>query len=257
MSRVAINRRKIKVNLILKSFFFFLFILLIITISFFLFFNNYKYSFVSNYIEFFSKKYDYLLTEIEINGLKNVSEIEIKNYFKNYYNKSIFLIPIKKISQSIKKNKWIESIIIKNNFNNKISINIKEFKPIAVYFNGKSYFLINKFSDVIDFADNKEMQKYLIFEGQNAINKVTDLIVVLPIDLKPFIIKAQYINNRRWDIITKENLIIKLPEIEYKKAISIFNDIYKDLYTSDITKIEYIDLRISQKAIIKFYNEQK
>ena len=256
MSRIAINRRKIKINLILKSFFFVLLLLLIITIFFFIF-NNYKYSFLSNYIESFSKKYDYLLTEIEINGLKNVSEIEIKNYFKNYYNKSIFLIPIKKISQSIEKNKWIESIIIKNNFNNKISINIKEFKPIAVYFNDKSYFLINKYGDVIDFADNNEMQKYVIFEGQGAINKVIDLIAALPIDLKPFIIKAQYINNRRWDIITKENLRIKLPEFEYKKAISIFNDIYKDLYTSDITKIEYIDLRISQKAIIKFYNEQK
>ena len=256
MSRIAVNRRKIKVNLILKSFFFVLLLLSIVTIFFFLF-NNYKYSFLSNYIESFSKKYDYLLTEIEINGLNNVSEIEIKNYFKNYYNKSIFLIPIKKISQSIEKNKWIESIIIKNNFNNKISINIKEFNPIAVYNNGKSYFLINKFGDVIDFADNKEKQKYVIFEGQGAINNVTDLIAVLPIDLQPLIVNAQYINNRRWDIITKENLRIKLPEIEYKSAISIFNDIYNDLYTSDIQNIEYIDLRISQKAIIKFYNEKK
>ena len=256
MSKITINRRKIKVNLILKSFFFVLLFLLILIIFFFLF-NNYKYSFLSNYIESFSKKYDYLLTEIEINGLNNVSEIEIKNHFKNYYNKSIFLNPIKKISQSIEKNKWIESIIIKNDFNNKISINIEEFKPLAIYFNYKSYFLINKYGDVIDFADNKEMQKYVIFEGQGVINQVPDLIAALPVDLKPYIIKAQYINNRRWDIITKENLRIKLPEIEYKKAISIFNDIYNDLYTSDITDIEYIDLRISQKAIIKFYNEKK
>ena len=51
------------------------------------------------------------------------------------------------------------------------------------------------------------MQKYVIFEGQGAINKITDLIAALSIDLKPFIIKAQYINHRRWDIITKENLI--------------------------------------------------
>ena len=33
-----------------------------------------------------------------------LAEIEIKNYFENYYNKSIFLIPIKEISQNIKKN---------------------------------------------------------------------------------------------------------------------------------------------------------
>ena len=39
----------------------------------------------------------------------------------------------------------------------------------------------------------------------------------------------------------------------YNKAMNTFIDIYEDLYSSDIKKIEYIDLRIPEKAIIKFY----
>ena len=57
------------------------------------------------------------------------------------------------------------------------------------------------------------------------------------------------------DFYTKENLRIRLPEIEYKKAMNTFIDIYDDLYSSDITNIEFIDLRIPEKMIIKFYNE--
>ena len=52
-----------------------------------------------------------------------------------------------------------------------------------------------------------------------------------------------------------ENLKIRLPEIGYKKAMNTFIDIYDDLYSSEITNIEYIDLRIPKKAIIKFYSE--
>ena len=83
------------------------------------------------------------------------------------------------------------------------------------------------------------------------------MIIAIPKELKSKIIRAQYINNRRWDIYTKENLRIQLPEVGYEKAMSIFIDIYANLYSSDITNIEYIDLRMAEKAIIKFYNEKK
>ena len=81
------------------------------------------------------------------------------------------------------------------------------------------------------------------------------MIEAIPSKLKPIIIKAQYLNNRRWNIYTKENLRIQLPEIEYNKAMNTFVDIYDDLYSSDITNIEFIDLRIPGKIIIKFYNK--
>ena len=128
-----------------------------------------------------SKKYDYILTEIEISGLNNVSEIEINQHFKKYNNKSIFLVPIIEISKKIENNSWIESIILKNNFKNKISIFIKEFKPIGIYFNGESYLLINKLGYVIDFANNNEILKYIIFEGQESITKAPNLIIAIPL----------------------------------------------------------------------------
>ena len=37
--------------------------------------------------------------------------------------------------------------------------------------------------------------------------------------------------------------------------MNFFVDIYADLHISDLTKIEHIDLRVSEKAIIKFYNK--
>ena len=42
---------------------------------------------------------------------------------------------------------------------------------------------------------------------------------------------------------------------EYKKTMESFNDIYKKLSISDMVKIDYIDMRIPEKAIIKFKNK--
>ena len=46
-----------------------------------------------------------------------------------------------------------------------------------------------------------------------------------------------------------------LPEEEYVKSMETFINIYANLIASGTKNIEYIDMRISERAIIKFYNE--
>ena len=255
MSRIIINKQRVKINLVLKRLLVVLIILIFFTFSFWLISVNFKLNILSNYIESLSKRYDYIFKEVEISSLTNLDNSEINQYFEKYLNRSIFLIPLKEISHEIEKNNWIKSATLKNDFKNKISVYIKELDPIAVFYNGQNYLLISKLGYVIDFVNDNEIQKYIILEGKNANKQATKFIEAIPKELKSEIIKAQYINNRRWDIYTKDNLKIKLPEIGYKKAMNTFVDIYVDLYSPDIINIEFIDLRIPKKAIIKLYNE--
>ena len=95
MSRIVINKRKIRSNLVLKIILFIFSLVFIFSIIFWPTNTNLKFKIISNYVYSLSKKYDYLFTEIEINDLNNISEIEINKYFEKYYNKSIFFIPIK------------------------------------------------------------------------------------------------------------------------------------------------------------------
>ena len=218
--------------------------------------KNLNKKYISAYIELLSNKYNYVLKEVEIEGLKNVPKEEINIYFLEYYGKSIFLLPLSEISKKIKENHWIESVIIENNFKNKIHINLKELEPAAVYFNGRNYLLINELGQTIDFANDYDVEQYIIVFGEHSKENVTNLIDVIPPDLKSEVQKAEYINNRRWNIYLIDNLKIKLPENEYKKAMEDFIDIYDNLSVSDISKIDFIDLRISERAIIKFNNNK-
>ena len=70
--------------------------------------------------------------------------------------------------------------------------------------------------------------------------------------MKSIIKKAEYIGKRRWNIILKNNITIKLPEFQEKEALKVFNDIYYSISVQDESEIDIIDLRIPKRAIIKF-----
>ena len=244
MTKAILNKKKIKKNLILK-FFFSIFLLILF------FFFSYKHTY--SLIESFSKNYDYLFNKVQIEGLNNLSKNEIEEYFEGYYDKSIFLLPLKNISYEIKMNKWIKSVSLKSNFKNKIFVTIQEVKPIGVFYNGNNYVLIDEFGEVIDFVDEKKNFQYIKFFGENARVNVRDLIIKIPFSVKSLIKEAEYINKRRWNIILQNNIIIKLPETEIKEALLQFVEIYGSISAQERSIINSFDLRIPKKAIIKFY----
>ena len=109
-----INKRK-------KSFFkVYIYCLLILIIFFiYLFLNINKFAnLTSDLIQEYSNKYNYNLKKIEVSGLNNINKDEIFIFFNNYKNHSIFLIPLKEISDEIRKNKWVKEINIRNDYKN-------------------------------------------------------------------------------------------------------------------------------------------
>ena len=65
---------------------------------------------------------------------------------------------------------------------------------------------------------------------------------------------ATFIENRRWNIKLKNMIVLKLPEVNIKKAIENYKKIYSNLSNKDLKDIEIIDLRIPNQAIIKYRN---
>lgn len=255
MEKIVLNKKKFQINIILFYFFILLFIIIFVfSFNKFIYTTSNKEKLV-NYFEKVSNKYGYILTNVEINGLNNLSKNDIEKFFLEYNNKSIFFLPLTEIKNKISENRWIKSVTIKNTFKNKIIIDIREHEPNAVFFNGKNYYLINNYGEIIDFAKTVDIQKYVVLIGDDSRIKSSSLISKIPEELVSNIKKAKFIGNRRWNIYTNENIEVKLPEEEYVKSMETFINIYANLIASGTKNIEYIDMRIPERAIIKFYNE--
>ena len=75
-------------------------------------------------IEKLSSTFGYNLQFYDIVGLNYVNETDILNIIEPYKETSIFLLPLKKISNSIFENTWVKNVIIKTNYKNKLNINL-------------------------------------------------------------------------------------------------------------------------------------
>ena len=251
MKKSILNRRRKKIyfpTILILLFF-------LITVIYILFFYDQKIiKQFNSIIENYSDKYQYSLSVVNINGLNNINEDEILNFIKPYEGSSIFLIPIKKIANKISQNNWVKSINIQSNYKDTIEINIDESKPIGIYTTGIQNIL---FSDDLKILENianneKRFSALIKFEGKNSLHESIKLIDSFPDDFIQYVDKAFLINQRRWDLELKNNILLKLPENNIKEALENYKKIYINFSNEELIEIESIDLRMKKKIILKY-----
>tara|TARA_X000000368_G_C22992816_1_gene695170 strand:- start:141 stop:917 length:777 start_codon:yes stop_codon:yes gene_type:complete len=236
-----------------------LLIVLIITLFVFLYIYlniNRITSYTLKYIQYYSDTYYYNLENVKISELKHINKNEILKYFTDYLGKSIFLIPINEIALDIKKNKWIHALKIKSNYRNTLNVLLEEETPLGIYDNNDNKILFSTNLVILEILQNNEEYLNLInFYGNNSINNSKKLLLNFEKDFIRNINSAIFIENRRWNLILDNLIVIKLPEENIKKAIINYNKIYTNLSNQELKDIEIIDLRINDKAIIKYKNK--
>ena len=255
MKRNFINRRKKNFRII--NYIYFLPIFLSFLFFFYFFFYQYEkiVNFSSNILQNFSDEYNYNLMSINISDLNYLNEKEIRNYFKNYIGMSIFLLPLNKISKNILDIKWIDEMSIVSNYKNTLNIVIKEEIPAGIYISNNQKILFSKNLKILDLLESTENYNNLIlFYGKNSINNSKELMLNIDDSFKDGIFSATFIENRRWNIKLKNNIVLKMSENDLNNALNNYILIYKNLTDSDLKLIQSIDLRIANQAIIKYYD---
>ena len=234
----------------------FLFIFIFFISIFFLIYNQLKDNInLNNLIQDISNKYNYRFTNYETNSLSRVDETKISKILNKYKDQSIFLLPLKEISDSIRDINWVKSVDLSTNLKNKVKIEIEEYRPIGLFFNNNKLFFFSNEGVIIDkyMFDNNE--KFIIFHGSEVLKNANAFLLILNklgninlLNIK----EAHYINNRRWDIKLVNDMIINLSEKNLKESLINYNNLIKKLSKNQINTIKNIDLRNNEKAIIRF-----
>ena len=231
------------------------FLYLIFFLFFFLIyynFNNIK-NFYTLRLEKYSNQYNYVLTDVEISGIHYIDKRAILNFFESHIGKSIFLLPLNEISKEIRKNIWVKNLNIDNNFKNFLFVTIEEEVPLGIYLNNNKRILISQNLTILDILNKEEkFNDLIVFRGENAIHNILKLLNYLDKDIIGKIKLANYIENRRWNIILAGEIKLKLPEKNIKEAIKNYKKIYKNYSDAELEEILSIDLRITDRVIIEY-----
>lgn len=193
------------------------------------------------------KSYLTTINEITVVGLSDDNNIQIKNKLSYLFYESIFIISKKKIDKIISKFNIIEEYNVKKIYPSEIKINISPTKFVAKTYannelivgaNGK--ILTNKkTSKILPMIVGKfDAKKFLEFKNY---------IDSSEFDFSRFKSVTFYPSNR-WDVLTLDNILIKLPEKNLKNSLKLAHKIIKN---NQFKNNKIIDLRISDHIIIK------
>ena len=248
-----INRKKISF-LTNRKFLKYIIIGIILFLFFFYFYNQLiKKDKFSTIIQDISEKYNYQLKNVEINSLQRINKSEVNNIINQYYNQSIFLLPLERISKSINQLSWVKDVNLSINFNNKLKVEIFEYEPIGLLFYNNQLFYFSKNGKIIDKFKEGVNESLIIFYGNQASMAAYKFLnIINKTEAVNLIKEGYYIDERRWDIRLHNNIVINLSEINIEDSLKNYIKLIKKFNNSDIIKIKSIDLRDSEKAIISF-----
>ena len=188
------------------------------------------------------------IQEVIVENNLILDEQMIKKKLSFLYRTNIFLLNTDKIASELKGIDFINSFEIKKLYPDKIKIKVFEKKPIAVIQNKQVKKYFTNSGEIINFIDLKEYNNLPIVFG----DKENFLIFYQKLKQANFPInevkKFYLFESKRWDLITNNDQVIKLPIKNYESSLNNFISLKKK---PNFKKFKTFDYRIKDQLILK------
>ena len=191
---------------------------------------------------FFPVKKIIIENNLAVNSLKLRSDLSF------LINTSLFFLNKEKFLSTISKYDFISSVQLKKKYPNTLKIVITEKIPIALQIIDKKKFYITKDNKKINFVELKAYEDLPLIFGKyknfNIFYKNIEKNSFKTNEIKAF----YYFDIGRWDIVLKNEKIIKLPEKNYLSILPKINSMLND---NTFSKYKIFDFRIKDQLILK------
>ena len=174
----------------------------------------------------------------EISSLSEFNDRQIINDLSNYKYQSLFLLKNEKIIEIIKKYKIIEDYEFYKHYPSKLVVHLKKTKFLAITKIDGVNFYIGSNGNLIKIKENSE-DLPIIFGKVNVAEflKLKNLIDKSNFNYSE-IKNLYFFKTKRWDIETKEGLLIKLPQKNLDESFELFMKIMDNQHLDEINTID-------------------
>ena len=193
-----------------------------------------------------SNSYSYTINQINIEGLSSIDNLKIFDQLNNLLYKNILLGRQEEILKVINNYNIIEEYNIKKIYPSTIDINIKPTKFVARLSSNEK--LVGANGKLIEDKENSSLLPYIF----GKFNSEHFLIFKKDISQSKFTFTKfktlYFFPSNRWDILTNDNILIKLPQNNILESLNLA---YKIINSNDFKDKNLIDLRVNNHLIIK------
>ena len=187
------------------------------------------------------------ISNIEVSGLDAMNNTLIEKNLEFFKLKNLFFLKKFEIEKIINSNNLVENFSIFKKYPSSLQISIEKTKLLAYVNKNGSYYFLGSNGKLIETA-NKKISLPFIFgnfrnkEFFNFKSKI-DKSSLNYKDIK----NLYYFSSGRWDIETKNGIIIKFPQ---EKIIDAIDLSLKIIQSQNFQNIKIIDLRQNNQVVI-------
>ena len=191
--------------------------------------------------------YSMIIDQIKVAGLSNTDNFQLLNKLNNFLYKNILFLRKEEINEIISKYNVIEEYNVKKIYPSILEIHIKPTKFIAKI-SDNNQLLVGANGKLIVAQWNNRKLPFIFgkFNSKEFLNFKKD------VEYSQFVfknLKSIFVHSSgRWDILTNEDILIKLPKNNLLKSLNLAHKIIIDNKFKD-NKV--IDLRISNHLIVQ------
>jgi cell division protein FtsQ len=191
------------------------------------------------------KTYSNKINKINVTGLSNENNLQLVKKLDNFLHTNIFTLKSEDLKNIMSKNNIIEEYNIKKIYPSVLNIYVKPTKFIAKI-HGNDLLLVGSNGKLIKNKTTDETLPYIFgkFNSKEFLNlrKNIESSKFNFIELK----KIFYYSSNRWDILTNDDILIKLPENDLLWSLNFANKLITNKQFKDN---KLIDLRITNHLI--------
>mgnify|MGYP006132345687 FL=1 len=193
------------------------------------------------------KIYSNKINKINVIGLSKDNNIQLINKLDSFLYKNIFTINREDLKEIISEYNIIEEYNVKKVYPSILNINVKP-KNLIAKINGNDLLLVGSNGKLIKNKITDETLPYVV----GKFNSKEFLELRKNIESSKFnfteLKKIFYYPSNRWDILTNDDVLIKLPESDLLKSLNFAN---KLITNKKFKGNKLIDLRIANHLIVR------
>jgi cell division protein FtsQ len=188
-----------------------------------------------------------VVQDVVINGRNRTDINNLQSAIKIKPDDALLDVNVGFIQQKIEQLIWVDTVNVKRSYNGILTVDIAERIPFVVWDrHGLGKILVDIAGRPIEDVSVSEFENLLIVGGVDAPKNAADLMTMLVVEenVAKHIKGAQWLGDRRWDLISVNGTKIMLPEDDIGYALSRLSKILvRDLLS--------IDLRHPDRIIIE------
>ena len=191
---------------------------------------------------------------VEVRGVNRMNELKIYEKVLGQRDQSMPRLDIDGLRGDLMQLSWVKDARVSRQLPDTLVVDIVERSPHAVLRKGGKLVLIDDTGHELEPVSAARAKGMLVLEGEGAGEKVQDLGRLLDVApaLKPQVAEAEWIGNRRWNIMFKTGQVLALPEGDDPSASALLGFARMDGVNRLLGgKVASFDMRASDRMYLR------